>query len=101
MFRLVQEALNNVKRHSDATQLNVSIISADSHVRIVISDNGKGFRLPQNVAKLANVGKLGIIGMYERAQSIGAGLDLSTQPGKGTVVTIQLPMSRLHQDTNE
>lgn len=99
LFRLVQEALNNVKHHSEATELRVFISSYDSQLEIVIADNGKGFRLPKNISELANSYKSGIIGMYERAQMIGAKLNLSSIIGKGTTVTIEIALQELTPST--
>jgi signal transduction histidine kinase len=100
IFRLAQEALNNVKNHSHATELYVSISSQDSLFKVVIKDNGRGFVLPSNASELADSGKFGIIGMYERAQLIGTKLNVSSQPGKGTEVTICFDKPKPLRETN-
>jgi len=90
LFRLVQEILNNIRKHAEATIVDTSIRFIDLKVSVVIRDNGKGFELPKNVNKLASAGKLGLIGMYERAQTIGADLQINSVSGRGTEVRILL-----------
>jgi two-component system, NarL family, sensor histidine kinase DegS len=90
LFRLVQETLTNIRRHAEATTMDVSLKFLESGIYINIKDNGKGFELPNNINNLLIAGKLGIAGMYERAQSIGATLQIDTNPGSGTVVNIML-----------
>ncbi|GAH56910.1 unnamed protein product, partial [marine sediment metagenome] len=55
-------------------------------------DNGKGFELPERIGDLASSGKLGLAGMQERAQLIGGTLRLQSELGKGTTVTVEVPI---------
>ncbi|MFC1902256.1 sensor histidine kinase [Chloroflexota bacterium] len=91
LFRIAQEALRNVWRHSGAASIKIAVRFDESKTRITISDNGKGFDLPDNVGDLAKVGKLGLTGMQERAQLVGGTLKVQSQPGKGTTITIESP----------
>jgi len=91
LFRIVQEALRNVVRHSQATSAEITVEFEQSKTRIAVSDNGKGFSLPQTIGGLAKNGKLGLAGMQERAQLIGATLTIESQPGKGCAITAELP----------
>ena len=91
LFRIVQEALRNVWKHSGATQANIVVELTSGQVIISVKDNGAGFQLPARVEDLAPAGKLGLVGMQERAQLIGAKLSVESQPGKGTTVTIEMP----------
>jgi PAS domain S-box-containing protein len=88
LFRITQEALTNVWRHSGATRADVAVAFSDRNVRISISDNGKGFKLPEKMGDLARSGKLGLAGMQERAQLLGGTLTVKSKPNEGTVVTI-------------
>ena len=90
LFRIVQEALRNVWRHSKATGAEVSVEFTDEMVRIAIRDNGTGFDLPANATDLVKEGKLGLAGMEERARLVGATLSAESQRGKGTTVVIRL-----------
>lgn len=90
LFRITQEALRNVWRHSQATKADITIEFGLSDVKIVISDNGKGFSTPRSIGDLAKVGKLGLAGMLERARLIGGTLTVESQPGKGTTVNVEV-----------
>jgi two-component system, NarL family, sensor histidine kinase DegS len=92
LLRIVQEALNNVKKHSGADQIEVKFESTDDAVKVIIRDNGKGFTT--NTVK----GQHGLTVMKERAESLGGHLDIISSPGRGTTVevtiTAQSPMIR-------
>jgi signal transduction histidine kinase len=70
LFRIVQEALNNIQRHSGASQASITMECQEAEVRVTISDNGKGFELPHQLSDFASQGKLGLTGMAERAHLI-------------------------------
>ena len=91
LYRIAQEALRNVWRHSGATTAKISVEFTDNMTKITVSDNGKGFKLPDKVGELAKQGKLGLTGMQERAQLIGGTLKTQSQPGKGTTITVEAP----------
>lgn len=92
LFRIAQEALRNVWRHSQASRAEVTIEFSDTKLDIVISDNGRGFELPQRLGDLASTGKLGLAGMQERARLIGATLMLQSESGVGTTVIVEVPV---------
>ena len=91
LFRITQETLRNIWRHSDATSAELTIEFSESKTRITISDNGKGFKLPDKISDLAKDGKLGLTGMQERANLVGGTLIVQSQPDKGTSITVELP----------
>lgn len=90
VFRICQEALRNVWRHSGATEVNISIEFAETKTRLIIEDNGKGFEIPDKLANMARNGKLGLTGMQERAQLIGGTLEVASRPGRGTKILLEL-----------
>jgi len=90
LYRMAQEALSNVSRHARASQANLSIRYQDEAVEMEISDNGVGFQAPTTPADFAPSGHFGLLGMYERADLIGAKLAINSSPGKGTRLTVQL-----------
>lgn len=92
LFRITQEALRNVWRHSGATSAEITVEFDENKTRITISDNGKGFRLPEKIGDLAKDGKLGLAGMQERAQLVGGTLTVQSQPDKGTSITVEAPV---------
>lgn len=91
LFRLIQEALSNVRKHSSATRVEVTVEFGEKRVRMVVQDNGRGFD-PQKVVMgdLVSTGKLGLIGMNERAQLLGGTAVVESQPGHGTTVTVDV-----------
>ncbi len=89
IFRIVQEALRNVWRHSKATKAEVTIESDGKTIIITVSDNGQGFEVPKDMSNLPSLGKLGMAGMRELAQLIGAILNIESKVGQGTKVSIK------------
>jgi signal transduction histidine kinase len=94
VFRIVQEALTNVARHSEATQATVWLGAANGRIACVIADNGKGF-LPDapRPAATSRSGR-GIFGMQERARLLGGECRFSSAPGQGCEVAIDIPIWR-------
>jgi PAS domain S-box-containing protein len=91
LFRVTQEALRNVWRHSGATSAEITFEFSDTKTRITVADNGKGFTLAGQVGDLAKHGKLGLAGMQERVQLVGGTLAVTSQPGQGTTITVEAP----------
>ena len=94
LFRIAQESLNNVRRHAEARQAKVLVSFHPSRVRMVIVDDGRGFEAPERPGDLAMSGKLGLIGMYERARVLGGTLRIESKPGRGTQVILDAPVHR-------
>jgi len=90
MFRIAQEALRNVWRHSGASRAWVTVEFGEAKTSLAVTDNGKGFEVPPSLGDLANVGKLGLAGMEERARLVGGKLTLESEPGKGTTITLEV-----------
>ncbi len=91
-FRIVQEALNNVWKHSQATRAEVTLELGNSEAKVIIKDNGKGFDIPYPVDELTRRGKLGVAGMNERASLMGGRVSIESKSGKGTTITIEAPV---------
>jgi two-component system, NarL family, sensor histidine kinase DegS len=91
LFRITQEALSNIRRHSQATEANVTVEFDDRQITITIKDNGRGFDIPDSIGDLARKGKLGLVGMQERAKLLGGGISMESRPGEGTTLTIRVP----------
>lgn len=92
LFRIVQEALRNTTRHARASRAEVIVEFVDSKIKVSISDNGVGFKIPVNLGTLTQTGKLGLTGMQERAQLLGGSLKLDSEMGRGTVITVEAPI---------
>lgn len=92
MFRIAQEALWNVERHSGATEVVVTMAFANHEARLDMKDNGTGFSVPPSPEYFPTSGQLGLLGMHERAELLNGELEIQSSPGKGTKVTISIPI---------
>jgi signal transduction histidine kinase len=92
LFRVAQEALNNVRRHSGAKQATVQVEFLLNNVRMTVCDDGYGFDAPARMDDLVSLGKLGLIGMHERVRTLGGTLAIQSAPGEGTRVTVDVPL---------
>jgi signal transduction histidine kinase len=88
LFRIFQESLTNVARHSQARNVNIDLFVKDKKLILNIKDDGKGF----DEQKIREKRTLGILGMKERAAVMGGNYEILGEPGKGTVVTVVLPV---------
>jgi signal transduction histidine kinase len=91
LYRVAQEALNNVGRHSRATQASVSIRKMAGAVCMTVKDNGKGFHKEQLLGASKRK-RLGMLGMRERLEMIGGTFNVTSTPGKGTTLLAQVPL---------
>ena len=92
LFRIAQEALNNTKRHAQASRAVVTLEFQHDNLKMTVNDNGKGFELPKRIGDWASIGQLGLAGMQERARLIGGRLAIKSEIGKGTTVAIEVPI---------
>jgi two-component system sensor histidine kinase DegS len=91
LFRIIQEALTNVRKHAQATNVSVKIDFSDHNIRVTVQDNGKGFVMPKAIGDLTRTGRLGLAGMQERVELLGGSLNIQSEPGKGFTLTIEVP----------
>jgi signal transduction histidine kinase len=90
LFRILQEALTNVARHAEATEVVVRLAGEADGVRLEVRDNGKGF----DNGQLEPRRSLGLLGMTERALLLGGRMSIESSPGKGSTVTAWMPRGR-------
>ena len=88
-FRIIQEALTNVTRHSKATRVHVSVRRAGAVIILAVADNGVGFA-PDS---LSGIRSLGLVGMRERALACGGTLMVQGKPGEGTAIIVTIPVA--------
>jgi len=91
LYRIAQEALNNVSRHAQASQAHLNITFNPQEIIMQVSDNGRGFEVPNSPAEFAPGGHFGLLGLYERAELIRARLEIHSMSGQGSRVTVHLP----------
>lgn len=92
LFRIAQEALVNIKRHAQASEVVIRLEAAAGKLTMVITDNGKGFKVPMPLSQLGSTEKLGLLGMQERAQLLGGTLNIQSELGKGTAIIVEVPL---------
>ena len=92
LYRIVQESLTNVARHAKASWVRIDLQQEPQSIRCTIRDNGIGFDVPMVLNGTRKPG-LGLIGMRERLNSVGGSLEISSNPGRGTKLTILIPSS--------
>lgn len=92
IFSVVQEAITNVKKHAYASYIGIEVTPIDNSLIVIVRDNGVGFDVKAVNARYDERGSLGLLNMKERAEMVDGTLSVSSQPGEGTTVTLQLPL---------
>ncbi|HEX2981376.1 MAG TPA: PAS domain-containing protein [Anaerolineaceae bacterium] len=95
LFRIYQELMNNVIRHSRANQVTISQWFEDECVVLDVQDNGVGFSVPDRWIDLARQGHLGLVGLLERAEAVGGRVQITSSVGQGTQVRVRIPQQPL------
>jgi signal transduction histidine kinase len=88
IYRIAQEALNNVSRHSSASEVSLELHMIAGKFVMTITDNGIGF----DPAKVSGAHAVGLVGMRERAHLIGAAIDIESAPGRGAMIRLTVPL---------
>jgi signal transduction histidine kinase len=100
-FRIFQETLTNIMRHANASRVDVSAIKRDGWLELVVQDNGRGIQ----PGEITDRRSIGLLGMEERAGLLGGEFKIGGEPGRGTTVTVRIPLSsrrhHLGPPTNE
>ena len=94
LYRIAQEAIANIRRHSGATQVTATLKYGQDSVRVSIADNGVGFD-PNAPANGHGHGHFGLTGAHQRAERAGGTFSVESAPGQGTTVTVELPVAGL------
>ncbi len=92
IYRLVQEALTNVLKHAQASEVSVIIERYSDEVRLIVEDDGVGFSAPAVRSDLATTPQLGLLGMQERVVLLNGTLTIETAPGSGTSIFAHIPL---------
>jgi signal transduction histidine kinase len=85
IFRIVQEALNNVCKHANANSVEITALTVDSRLVVTVQDDGRGFQNGRGTG-------LGLTGMHERVESLGGTIKITSGLGKGTLIEVSLPL---------
>ena len=95
LYRIAQEALNNVIHHAKADHASLQI-AFGQEIKLEVTDNGTGFSVPKSPTEFAPKGHFGLLGMRERADLIGGRLEVQSEEGKGTRLSVRLDISSSH-----
>ena len=94
VFRVIQEALNNIRKHSGATKVNVRLEFLEKKLIVDINDNGKGFDLARTLHSAVDAGHVGLVGMKQRAEMLGGNIKFKSSQGGGTTIVLTLPVQQ-------
>jgi signal transduction histidine kinase/PAS domain-containing protein len=92
-FRITQEAITNIASHSKAESTYISLEFKDRGISVQVEDDGIGFNLLEVISSAHAKESMGLLGMKERAELLGGTLNIDTEPGKGTRITVEIPLS--------
>jgi signal transduction histidine kinase len=93
LYRIFQEALNNVRKHAQARNVRISLAVEDSHFTGEIQDDGRGFTLDADLTDPDDIRGLGLMSIQERVHQCGGKLEIQSQPGQGTLIRVRFPIS--------
>jgi two-component system sensor histidine kinase DegS len=91
LLALIQEALHNIREHSGAGQVDISVVVTDGAVEAEVRDDGCGFDLDSTYSRAVTEGHLGLVGMHERVQMLGGTTSIESRPGGPTIISVRLP----------
>ncbi len=101
LYRIIQEALNNIAKHAGADHIEISLEKRDSNIYAYVIDNGKGFDLERVLHPESPERGFGIIGMQERVSLLGGHIDIQSEPGLGTQIRIEVPCPKTGRENEE
>ncbi len=93
LFRIAQEGINNVLRHSQAKSVRISLSDQDNEICLHIEDDGRGFDLIKTSEQALRLQRLGLLGIQERADLVGGKVTVDSLPGQGTSLQVNLPIT--------
>jgi len=101
LYRLIQEGLNNIKKHARASHVAVRLVASSPNIILRIEDNGQGFNVEQRLARSIKEKRLGLSSMEERVSLLGGRLSIKSQPSKGTSLFIEVPCKERTDDAKD
>jgi PAS domain S-box-containing protein len=92
LYRIALEALQNIGKHAGARRVTMQLQWRRNDVRLIAQDDGQGFVVPPSMNVFCERGQLGLAGMRERAALVGGTVDINSSPGRGTAITVSIPL---------
>ncbi len=93
VFRIIQEAVNNIVKHAHARHARIRLVFRDWVAKVVVSDDGQGFEPAEMAGRTAPVRSVGLAGMQERVRLLNGHLRIRSNPGRGTTITVEIPIA--------
>lgn len=100
LFRIVQEAINNIVKHAGATGVRIKMTAGEGKVAALIEDDGKGFDVAAILRPRAGKESVGLVGIQERTALLGGTFTLKSNPGKGTSLRVEIPASPVPREAS-
>jgi signal transduction histidine kinase len=101
LYRLVQESLNNVRKHAEASRVVIRLVASFPSIILRIEDNGKGFDVFDRMSTARDEHCLGLLGMQERVALLAGTMKIESHPGQGTRIRIEIPFKGKSNGTKE
>jgi signal transduction histidine kinase len=98
LYRLIQEGLNNIKKHAKAGHAVVRLVASSPNIILRIEDNGRGFDVKSRLARSFKEKRLGLSSMEERVSLLAGTMRIKSQPSKGTRIFIEIPCKEKADD---
>jgi len=97
LYRIIQEALNNVAKHSGATRVALVLRRTADQVQVIIEDNGRGFDAHMAFQSGNGSNRLGLLGIQERLSTVGGNFKVESAPERGATLLVRIPISKAHE----
>lgn len=98
LYRIIQEALNNIAKHSGATRVAIVLRRTADHVHAIVEDDGRGFDARAASSSGNGSGHLGLLGIQERLGMVGGNLKVESAPERGATLLVQIPIPKAHEE---
>jgi two-component system sensor histidine kinase DegS len=99
IYRIILEAMNNIRKHANASHVDLVLKFDLEYASVEVADDGQGFDLAGALSDKVAKSSIGLITMKERAEMLGGRMDVTTAPGDGTKIFVTLPISRSSENT--
>lgn len=103
LFRIIQEACNNILKHANASLINIDINYDENRIYLKIKDNGSGFNMDEvhpNITEQVQSSSFGLTFMRERTSLLSGKFEIQSDKGKGTIITVSVPFSKCEEEKN-
>jgi len=101
LFRIAQEAINNIVHHAEAKSVAISLRRDDGSICLGIDDDGRGFDVAKITGQALRLRRMGLLGIQERAELVGGEVTLDSVPGRGTRLRVLIPLLAMEDARNE